>query len=59
MQGLNAAPRNETRTAGISPAVFLVVEQGHVAKIDVYADAMEWNIAQVLPDARLGCHPRL
>ena len=30
---------------------------GAVAKIDVYADAMEWNIAQVLPDARLGCHP--
>ena len=26
-----------------------------MAQIEVYADAMEWNSAQVLREARLGC----
>ena len=33
----------------------LQVERGHVVTAQIYSDAMEWNIAQVLRAALLGC----
>ena len=54
-KSLPAAICCEDRFAWGGIELQMQVEKGYVAKIEVYSDAMEWNIAQVLREALLGC----